>query len=148
LLRNDYPETVTEVLDDAMRFSPAILRAVRDFANSRPWSGSLDDRKAKFRALNAAMALACGISAPELAFGEIDGSFSGASHYNLTAHRVVLVGRLSVVTVLHEWGHVLGFGERDATAFSVNLFRRCFPKQYGRLLHRGHTLLNTTASSR
>ena len=81
------------------------------------------------------------ISAPKLVFGELDGSSSGASHYLPGQHEIVLLGRLSVVTYLHEFGHARGHDEREATRWSTNLFRRCFPHQYARLIHRGHILL-------
>jgi hypothetical protein len=46
-----------------------------------------------------------------------------------------------VVTVLHEWGHVLGLGERGACRWSVNLFRRVFPREFERLARVGHLLV-------
>ena len=137
----DYPETVIEVIDDDMRFKASALRAVQRFASSHPWRGSLDERKKRFRGLNQSLAAAYGIPEPELEFGEIDGSSSGSSHYIPALHRIVLVGKLSVVTFLHEFAHARGMGERGACRWSINIFRRCFPRQYARLLHRGHTLI-------
>ena len=139
--RRGYPETVLEIIDDDMRFRMSALRTVRSFAQSHPWRGSLPVRKEKFRGLNESLAAAYGIPEPELAFGEIDGSRSGASHYIPALHRIVLVGRLSVVTFLHEFAHARGMDERRACRWSINLFRRCFPGHYARLLHRGHTLI-------
>ena len=51
------------------------------------------------------------------------------------------VGRLSVVTFLHEFGHALGYGERGACRWSINLFRRCFPRSFARCRQAGHTLV-------
>lgn len=138
---SNYPATVMEVLDDNMGFPPAVLSGVRAFARSRPWTGPIDERKGRFSKLNHDLAAAYGIREPELVFGILDGSNSGESHYIPRLHRIVLVGRLSVVSMLHEWGHVLGYDERDATAYSVNLFKRVFPRQFAKLAHEGHMLL-------
>ena len=138
---DDYPATVVEVLDDHMRFRPRALRAVRAFADSRPWAGSVEERKDKFRQLNRELSEAYGITEPELAFARLDGSSSGSSHYNPHLHRIVLVGKLSVVTYLHEFAHSRGKGEQGACRWSINLFRRGFPKQFGKLVHVGHTLI-------
>ena len=137
----NYPATVIEVLDDRMEFRPAVLREVRSFAESGPWSGTIEERKARFKKLTHDLAVACGVPEPELVFGHLDGSSSGGSHYLHHVHRIVLTGKLSVVTFLHEFGHALGMDERTTCRWSVNLFRRCFPKQFGRLVHVGHTLV-------
>lgn len=137
----DYPETVTEVLDDGARFKPAALRALREFRRSRPWRGSVQEREEKFRALHRALAGAYSIREPELLFEALDGGTSGRSHYIPALHRIVLSGKLSVVTYLHEFAHARGMGERGAARWSINLFRRVFPRQYGRLIHVGHMLV-------
>jgi hypothetical protein len=93
-----YPATVNEVLSPQMKFKPAALRAVRAFARNRPWSGSIESRKSKFRRLNHDLSLAYGIPEPELIFGHVDGTCSGASHYLPGVHQIVLTGKLSVVT--------------------------------------------------
>ena len=139
--RHNYPETVAEVLDDNLTFKPETLRVVGEFKASRPWSGSLEERKAKFRRLNHELAVIYGIPEPELAFGRIDGSSSGSSCYRPAAHSIVMTGKLSVVTFLHEFCHARGMGERAACRWSLNLFRRAFPEQWGRLVHRGHMLV-------
>jgi hypothetical protein len=138
---DDYPETVTEVLDEDMVFPQEVLRVVGNFANSKPWSGRQDDRKAKFLRLNRDLAKAFSISAPMLEFGLLDGTSSGGSHYSPSAHCILITGRLSVVTFLHEFGHACGLGERETCRWSVNLFRRCFPRQFSRLIQHGHMLL-------
>ncbi len=119
---NSYPETVTEVLDENMCFRPAVLQAARRFAASKPWRGTLEERKAKFRKLNRGLAAVHRIATPRLVFRRIDGSSSARSFFDAAGHRIVLAGKLSVVTVLHEFAHALRMGEREATAWSANLF--------------------------
>ena len=143
-MQGNYPETVIEVIDAEMRFRPATLRAVEAFASSKPWSGSLFERKEKFIKVNHDLAAAYGAPKPELHFEQIDGTSSGSSYYLPKMHRIVLSGRLSVVTYLHEFAHALGKDEADACKWSINLFRQCFPRQFSRLIHRGHMLIRPT----
>jgi hypothetical protein len=138
---SQYPNTVVEVLDPNAKFKPAALRAIRAFARSHPWRGTEDERKEKFRRLNHDLASAYGIPEPELVFDRLDDSHSGDSSYSPAGHRITLRGRLSVVTLIHEFGHARGMGERGACRWSINLFRRSFPKQYAKLVHEGHMLV-------
>ncbi len=136
-----YPATVVEILDDQMTFSRDLLQAVERFALSKPWEGSAKSREEKFRQLNRSLAEVCRIKLPKLVFGNLDGGSTGDSHYRPRSHRIVIVGKLSVVTFLHEFAHALGYGEREACRWSINLFRKCFPRQYSRLIHIGNTLI-------
>jgi len=136
-----YPQTVIELLDENIPFRSSALEAVRDFAGSDPWQGNIEQRQEKLRELNHNLSAACGITEPTLAFGVLNGGSSSGSLYIPSQHRIVLVGRLSVVTYLHEFAHALGLGERDACRWSINLFRRFFPAQYARLIHVGHMLV-------
>ena len=141
MVRDAYPATVLEVLDDEIAYPDELLCVMRIFAASNPWKGSPGTRRRKFRQLNRLMARACGIEMPTLMFGSLNGGSSGASHYRTREHRIMLVGKLSVVTFLHEFAHALGMNERDGCRWSINLFRKCFPRQYSRLIHVGHTLV-------
>lgn len=134
-----YPNSVAEVVDPRKRFKPAALRAVRAFARSRPFFGSVAERQEKFRVLNAALANAYGVAEPKLVFGTDQSRDSGSSCYIPRLNTIILRGRLSVVTFLHEWGHRLhGRSEYKACRWSLNLFRRCFPKSWSRLRFDGH----------
>ncbi len=143
---SQYPQSVSEVLDDAMRFNAAALRAVEAFARSRPWSGSLPRRKQKFRNIVHDMSVAYNVPEPEVRFSVTAGSDSAGSYYLPASHLIVL-SKLSVCTVLHEWRHAWQYvtrgrcSERDACKWSINLFRRVWPEQYAKLRHEGHMLL-------
>jgi hypothetical protein len=123
-----------------MTFNPAALRAVRALARSKPWQGTLGQRRHKFRRCLAALSAAYGIAEPRLDFVG-GGGESFASRYEPARHRIVLWGRLSVVTFLHEFAHAKGADERQACRWSVNLFRRCFPRSFARCRQVGHTLV-------
>src|SRR5687768_4180524 len=105
---NAYPASVAEVLDDRTTFRPAALRAVKAFARSRPWAGSSDERKQKFRDVNRALAEAYEVAQPQLVFGELDGGDSGRSCCIPRLSCIILTGKLSVVTFLHEFAHARG----------------------------------------
>ena len=132
--RANYPATVAEVLDDSIRFKPAALAAVRDLARAKPWRGTPDERLAKLRRCLLELSTAYGIEPPRLTVGAIDCFIPAFQQIQLTA-------RLSVVTFLHEFAHARGFDERQAVRWSVNLFRRCFPRSYARCRHVRHTLV-------
>jgi hypothetical protein len=141
-LAGNYPATVAEVLDPAMKFVPAALVAVREFRRSKPWRGTVAERRAKFVRLNQALALAYGIPRPSLDFRGVEaGVHSGHSSYVRGSNTIILRGRLSVVTYLHEFAHARGADERQAVRWSINLFRRCFPRSFARCRQDGHTLI-------
>lgn len=137
-----YPATVGECLSDRKTFRPDALRAVRRFRRSKPFRGTIAERKAKYRKLNRELAAAYGIPVPTLRFRGVESDTdSGSSCYCRLDHSITLRGRLSVITFLHEFGHARGYGERGACRFSLNLFRRFFPRAFARLRQVGHTLV-------
>jgi len=139
-----YPDTVVECLSEGVKYRRGVIAAVKAFKRSGPWRGSIEGRKAKFQRLNEALAGVYGMPTPKLRFEGIDGSFSGASSClrgsNGRPAVITMRGRLSVVTFLHEFAHALGKDERGACRWSINLFRRVFPRQYARLQADGHVL--------
>lgn len=139
--QDPYPATVQEVLDDGMTFRAAALAALRAFRNSHPWRGSIDERHQKIRRLHGDLCAAYGLHPqPRLVFGNDHVSCSGGSCYIPSLNVIVLRGRLSITTYLHEFGHARGMNERQATGWSINLFRRVWPKLFGRCRHEGHML--------
>jgi hypothetical protein len=118
------------------------------FADAKPWSGTAAERQEKFRQLNRALAFAYEITEPELVFETLDGGTSGRSRYIAASHRIVLVGKLSAITFLHEFAHALGHGERMACKWSVNLFRLIFPQKFSSLIQMGHMLISPRAVRR
>lgn len=138
--RANYLASVAEVIDLAMTFKPAALRAVRRFARSKPWRGTLEERSRKFHRLNRDLARAYGIERPVLVIAVDRERATGNGCYCPATHLIRLVAKLSVVTYLHEFGHARGYDERRACRFSINLFRRTFPRSFARCIHVGHTM--------
>ena len=98
-------------------------------------------RKRRFYRLHREFCHIYGKEETKLIFGTLDGSCSGSSSYCPSTDTITLRGKLSVVTFLHEWGHVFGKDEHEACRWSINLFKRCFPDQFARCLQQGHMLL-------
>jgi len=137
---DEYPKTVDEVLDDKIKFRRGVLPAMKTFAKSKPWRGTLDERVANLDTLLTKLSVIYGIAKPTLVTDGLsnDAQDSSASFYFPVFNEIHLRGKLSVVTTLHEFGHALGKGERKACRWSINLFRRVFPKQFARCGHDGH----------
>jgi hypothetical protein len=65
-----------------------------------------------------------------------------SSYYNDQTRTIVMVGKLSIVTLLHEFAHaLLGRSERDAQEWSINLFKAVYPIAFDNLsAPAGHVL--------
>lgn len=135
-----YPRTVAESLDPDAKYKPAVLRAMREFRAARPFHGSEAERFAKFAALHILLCEAHGIF-PALHRGAATDGTSGGSFFRPGENSITLSGHLSVITYLHEFAHAMGKGERGACRWSLNLFRRIFPRSFARLVPVGHTLV-------
>jgi hypothetical protein len=131
-----------DVLNSSRKYKPDVLRAVRAFKRAKPWTGTASEIRDKYLALHAEL---CRIYAKRttLAF---EPSAVGSSFYIHDFDKIVLVGRPSVVTYLHEFGHALGKDERQTCAWSLNLFRRVFPRNFARCEFQGHMLLRPVNS--
>lgn len=133
--RPNYPATVKEVLGE-VKYKKDTLQALERFRASRPWRG---DRVYKFIALHRELCRVYGKKC-QLVFRNSPGH-SGSSFYDSQHHVIVLLGRLSVVTYLHEFGHLLGKDERQACRWSINLFAKIFPKSFAKAEFRGHVIV-------
>ncbi len=72
-------------------------------------------------------------------------SHFGGGHYHLERNEIVMSDRLSVITYLHEYAHAMGMlEETDAIRWSVNLFKKVFPKSFKALKVNGHMLERRT----
>jgi hypothetical protein len=139
--RANYPRTVAEILDDRMTYKPECLRALRAFRRAKPWRGTVAERIGKLMALHVQLCEVYGVHV-DLRFGKINGSSSGGSSYHPLSNVIILRGRLSVVTYLHEFGHARDYDERQACRWSINLFRRTFPRSFARCRTEGHVLIS------
>ena len=136
----NYPATAAEVLDPPMRFKPRVLAAMERFKAAKPWRGTIDERKAKFLALHDALN---GIYRENVRLDfdipEDRETPTGNGCFYPTEELIVLEGKLSVITYLHEWAHAIhGPDERYAVRYSLNLYRRFWPRLFERMQFNGH----------
>ena len=138
----DYPPTPT--IDEDMRFKAIVIETMNEFRAMDPWrprghvnQDAVNQRIEKFRWLNARLAEVYGIDIPNLTF-DISRTASGKSHYIPSTHTIGMVGRLSVVTFLHEFTHARGFSEQYSVKWSCTLFKKIFPERWGRLNNTRH----------
>lgn len=110
-----------------------VIEALKDFKSQDPWKGTIKQRKKKFRFMHSKLnevyqrevALVIGVP-PKLSLWYN----SGQSHFVPPKNLITLVGRLSVITFLHEWGHALyGGSEQEAQAWSKRIFKAVFPEK-------------------
>lgn len=129
--RANYPSTVAEVIAD-VRYRPDVLRAVRAYARLKPWRG---DRRGKMWRLHADLCAIYGVSVTLRFNRRYPACYS-------PRHRVINLPQVSVVSYLHEFAHaVFGSCEVRACRWSINLFRRCFPRSFARCRQVGHLLV-------
>jgi len=137
-----YPSNLQAALGQPLTFRPSTLKAVRAFAAAKPWRGSFEERQTKFRQLHADLCRIYRVNPTLVIQGDGTGD-SGGSSFQSGANVITLTGRLSVITFLHEWGHVLkGHSEFEACRWSLRLFQRCFPRSWGRITFEGHVARN------
>jgi hypothetical protein len=136
---NDYPKSIHQLDLDSVVISPEIIAAVRHFASAKPYRGSIPERVEKFRTLINDVCEAAGVEPPDLHFSFDESQSSGGSFYCPATKQIVLIGMPSVITTLHEVCHYLnGPSEHVACAWSLRLFRECFPNSFTRLKFSGH----------
>jgi hypothetical protein len=131
--RRNYPTTVAEVLSSTRTYRPEALRALRAFRSAKPWRGTEAERRTKFRRLHRELCRVYGVR-PSLTFWARE-----VACYVPMQNRINLP-QLSVVTYLHEFVHARGADERQACRWSINLFRRVFPRSFARCRQVGHML--------
>lgn len=136
---NEYPLTVDDLLEPAMKFRIGTLLAMNTFGAQHPWSGTHDTRVAKFQDVIQDLSSVYAVRTPLVDASQTSkGVPSDQSYYLPLTHTIHLVGRLSVITLLHEFAHALGKNEIGACRWSLCLFKRTFPVRWDRLRFDGH----------
>ena len=129
-----------------------VIKVLKEFKRMNPWKGSPEERYEKFKWLHEKLNEIYGLSVRFVSEVRKPYTFSGNSYYDPYSKTITLMGRYSVITFLHEWGHALDLspkwhnklpmhGEYWAVAFSVTLFKHVFPEKYARLRSADHCLI-------
>ena len=116
-------------------------------AKASKWAGDFDRRFAAIGACLGELCDAYGLERYQLTHVGSRTGCSGDSRLRRELRRVELTGRLSVVTMLHlfakaRWGHRGLTAHVQAMRWSLNIFKRCFPKSYSRCRLVGGLLVN------
>jgi len=135
--KDEYPETIQEVIKDR-KYKREVLKAMRKFKKTKPFRGSFPKRRAKHAKLFFELCAVYEISL-NLMLPTRDGQ-EGSGFYSHYQRSVRIGGKLSVVTLFHEFAHALGKDEKGACSWSLNLFKRFFPKSFERGFADGHCL--------
>ena len=128
-MKDPYPTSVEEVLDDNIRYRAGTNEAVIKFKKLHPWRGSTEEIQHKLRQLNKDLAEVYKIEEPQLVF--VTKFVYGCCYFpvgNLIIMEQERNGQYSVVTFLHEFGHALGKNEKSTCRWSINLFASISPK--------------------
>jgi hypothetical protein len=141
--------TIDDVICDGASYKPDALRAVKRLARTKPWKGDFIKRFGDIIACSQSLAEAYGIAVKIKHVGHRNGC-SGASRISPDGKRIVLTGRLSVVTMLHLFAKArqiqkrgtAGLNHFKAIRWSATLFRRKFPISFGRCKLVGGLLVN------
>lgn len=138
LTSSEYPATAKEVLNPPVVFRQSVVDAMKVFKAEKPYRGSLEERMGKFMRLHQKLN-AIYSKNTRLVFDSIGDEDSGSSHYNQPNDSIVLQGKMSIITYLHEYSHVInGRSEKKAVRWSLNLFRKTFPKLFEKLKFEGY----------
>lgn len=132
------PENVEEVLCEGRTYERDCLVAVREFRSTKAWRGTVEERREKFKTLHAALREVYNLPI-ELEFvgPNEDGAASDRSCYDPRRQKIRMIGRLSVITYLHLIAAARGFTYRGRFGWSLNLFKRLFPRSFSRLRFEG-----------
>src|SRR4051794_19371671 len=146
---HQYPNSIEELDLDSAQFPPAAIEAMGNLARSRPWRGTVSQRKRKLLAFAAELSAAYDRPAPTVVF-DLHDEDSDRSCYYPSSQTVILRGKnLSVISMAHEvYHHILGASEHDVCRHSLALFRLCFPRSWARLRFEGHMARRTERRTR
>lgn len=136
-----YPST--PLLDQPIVYKRATIEALQRFKATDPWRRAPSSRTHKFNTLLKELRAIYGKPYLRASYRAIHRPFgdSGGSHYDHVREYIVMEGRFSVVTFLHEFAHALGKDEYGATRWSTNLFAQVFPEKMANLIALGHMLV-------
>lgn len=142
--RWQYPDSVKECINEELKYKSGTYAAIKKYRASGPWKGTLTEQESKMRLLNYELAKVYKIPEPRLVF--VDKFPSGPCCFPTSNPAVIMMqpveetNTYSVVAYLHEFGHAMGKGERATCIWSLNLFKRFWPKTFNNLDQVGHML--------
>ena len=128
-------DELRELLRREYAYKEGINEALLSFKAERPFKQELEAKKGCFKRLHENLNGIHNRKTGLIFHSSIENNTqSGNSHFNLMEDSITLMGRISLITYLHEYAHALGFNnELDARAWSIKLFKKTFPKSFKKL---------------
>lgn len=113
-----------------MKLDERVISILREFKQSHPWSGSRAEKQAKFAQVVVSLNRIFKRNTKlKFEIGEEQMS-SYSSYYNVLTDTITLVGKFSVITLLHEYAHALfGSSEEVAQEWAIKHFFKVFPEK-------------------
>jgi len=144
---NEQPEQAPITIEE---FSPALIEAMKQFRDSKPWRGAIEERTVKFQTLHSALRGVVFHNRPafnndgrefakwdlrveHIAPGEV---MPSKCPWDLEGDSpaLVLLHKLSVVTYLFGVGVILFRNDRVALTWAKALYREIFPRSAARMV--------------
>ena len=148
---SDQPTTTItrdDLTDDSLTYKPDAMNALRALARSKPWRGSLDERRAKIRTAFLALADVYGLDAWTIRWSGSGFGDTGSSYADRDKQEIVFKGRPSVVTLLYLVGVARGMQQVNPMIWACTAFKKRFPISFSRCEVRGGLLVNPGMESR
>ena len=121
-------------------FQAGTIEAAKTFARTKPYLGTTEERRTKFKALHQQLCEVHSVKVDLVFVGDNNQhQHSGTSCFvfaneSVPINTIALAGRLSVVTYLTMFGAGIANGNMNkAKRWAVNLFQRSFPKSFAKL---------------
>jgi len=134
-LERNYPQRVEDVMDDKIRYKRGIVKALKRFKESGALRAEIPVCLEAMNRLVREFAAIHGLPMPTVEYRP-DLVSCCLPHLNL-----ICLDKMSIVTLLHEYAHLMGYDEWHACWWSINLFRKVYPEAYAKLEHQGHMLV-------
>lgn len=126
---------ITSNAERSITLNEASHAAMRAFRDSRPWRGSLQERADKFAQFHRNLCRAYDLETILVRDDENDPACTGTSArsvFDRRRNRIILSGRLSVVTYLALFAMAAGASQGVAILFARGAFAGYFPRSFAR----------------
>jgi hypothetical protein len=132
---DDEGQYMQGLLATEITYHPYVIEALKTFKGNHKIGNESDETRLQgLKVLLDEIARSHNITPPALSMVNIDGGHSGGSYYDELSNSIVMTGKLSIITFLHEIAHaVYGHDEQMARAWSIKLFKKVYPKAFARL---------------
>ena len=131
-----------QILSEEVSYPQPVINALRVFKRShRIGSESDESRLLGMGQLAHDVSVAYTCPVPAVRMQNINGLSSGSSSYDGATHTITMRGKLSIITFLHELAHSIPVingpssidCEHNCRVWSINLFKRVYPRAFARL---------------